>query len=67
MQNIVELSHRNFAVVDMDTGTILGTNVCLVPWPTDPFEADEILSSDSTAFAYATEYGVPLYTDIESE
>lgn len=65
MTNIVELSNRRFAVVDMDTGTVLGTNVCLVPWPTDPHEADEVLSSDSACFDYATEYGIPLYADVE--
>lgn len=65
MQNIVELSNKQYAVVDMDTGTVLGTNCVLVPWPLDVYEADELLSSDSATFDYATEYGVPLYTDIE--
>lgn len=65
MKNVVEFSNKQYAVVDMDTGTVLGTNVCLVPWPTDVTVADELLSSDSSVFAYATEHGIPLYTDIE--
>lgn len=65
MQNVVELSHRLYAVVDMDSGTVLGTNVCLVPWPVDAYEQENILNSDSYAFDYATENGIPLYADVE--
>lgn len=67
MMNVVELSHRLYAVVDMDTGTVLGTNVCLVPWPVDEDEQENLLNSDSASFAYATENGIPLYADVDED
>lgn len=63
MKNVVDLSSQNYAVVDKETGTVLGTNVCLVPWPTDKALAEEILSSDSAAWEYAEEFGIPLLVE----
>ena len=64
-QNLVELNSRKFAVIDMDSGTVLGTNVCLVPWPEDEGKLESLLNSDAEAFDYATEYGIPVYADVE--
>lgn len=65
--NVVELNHRKFAVVDMDSGTVLGTNVCLVPFPDDEEEREALLNSDSTSFTYATEHGIPVYADVQED
>lgn len=52
---------RGIMVIDMDTGTVLGTNlrVCLVPETEDQME--EISSSDSAAWDYADSNGHPLF------
>ena len=51
----------NYAVIDVDTGTVLGTNLRLVEMPLDAEDQERVLSSDSDARGYAQEYGVPLY------
>lgn len=52
-----------YAVIDMDTGTVLGTNLRLVRMPQNEAISEEVLSSDSAAHDYAREHGVSLYFD----
>src|SRR5690606_14313810 len=59
-QPIAQLG-KQYAVIDLDTGTVLGTNLRLVEMPLDPADQEEILSSDSAAHDYAQEFGIPLY------
>lgn len=62
MVNIQELSNTEVCVIDMETGTVLGTNLALAYVPSD--RLDEILDSDDAAFNFAVEYGQPLYVDM---
>lgn len=63
LTNIVELNNDNYVVIDMDSGTVLGTNLVLVQVP-DEDTLEEILNSDSEAFDYGQEHGVPLTVDL---
>lgn len=63
--NVRELNSKKWAVIDLDTGTVLGTNLALVELPEDEERVESILSSDSEAFAYAAEHGIPLRADVE--
>lgn len=58
-QNIQCLSEK-FVVVDLDTGTVLGTNCVLVP--NDAFSSDDL--SDSEIISEAEEKAVALYADV---
>lgn len=56
--NLTSLDPRKFVVVDLDSGTIVGTNVVLVPlaaFPVDDY-------SDSEIIGIASEHGVTLCT-----
>lgn len=55
------LDEGGWVVIDMDTGTIVGTNVVLVSLPDDDEWRDSILCSDSAAVAHAEQHGIPLY------
>jgi hypothetical protein len=56
------LDEHTWAVIDMDTGTVLGTNIVLVPFPQhDEAWCDTITSSDSDALAHAEQHGITLY------
>ncbi len=55
------LSAADWAVIDLDSGTVLGTRIALVPLPTDDDWREAIQSSDADAIAYAAECGSPLY------
>lgn len=46
--------------IDLDTGTVLGTNLVLVNIPDE--ELEDILSSDSYAREYGAEHGIPVPT-----
>lgn len=63
--NVRELSNKKWAVIDLDTGTVLGTNLALVELPEDEEQVESILSSDAEAFAYAAEHGIPLQAEVE--
>lgn len=52
------VSDEKLAVVDMDTGTVLGTNLKVVP---ADLLTEEAQSSDSTAFVLAAEHGDDLW------
>jgi hypothetical protein len=55
------LDDDHWAVIDMDTGTVLGTNVVLVRIPDDEDRWDRIQSHDATAWEYGQRHGIPLY------
>ena len=55
----VQSAGPEFVVVDLDTGTILGTNVVLVPVENLPDGA-----SDSEIIEAAKKFNYPLYADI---
>lgn len=60
--NIIDLNNDDYVVIDKDTGTVLGTNLALVCWNVIPEETRyDITSSDSAAWDYATEHGIPLH------
>lgn len=48
----------NKMVIDMDTGTVLGTNLVLVDRPEDKVLYYEVLSNDSVAWDYGDKNGV---------
>lgn len=56
----VQSAGPKFVVVDLDTGTILGTNVVLVPVENLPEDG----ASDSEIIEAAKEFSYPLYADI---
>jgi hypothetical protein len=61
-QAVQTLDEHSWAVIDLDSGTVLGTNIVLVPFPTQDEEwCDALTSSDSDALAYAEQHGVTLY------
>lgn len=52
-----------FAVIDMDTGTVVGTNLRLVNFAALPPETEEeVLSSDEAAYQLGKEKGKVLLT-----
>ena len=59
-QSIQHLNDDEYMVIDMDTGTVLGTNLVLVRVPDDEGLMEEISASGSAAWDYAAEYGIPL-------
>lgn len=55
---LMDLNSDDYAVIDKDTGTVLGTNLVLVNWSAIPEQTrDDMMSSDAVAWAYAEEYG----------
>ena len=56
----VQSAGPEFVVVDLDTGTILGTNVVLVPVENLPEDG----ASDSEIIEAAKEFCYPLYANI---
>lgn len=66
-QNINALP-GDYAVIDLDTGTVLGTNLVVVQMPDEnvtPGHTELILSSDSEAWDYGNRNGLPLYRPVE--
>lgn len=49
-------------VVDLTTGTILGTNLMAAPWPESQEEQESLLADASYAAFYAQQNGVSLLT-----
>jgi hypothetical protein len=62
MIDVRSLNKNKWAVVDLDTGTVLGTNVVLVPY-SDSMES----ASDSEVIGYAEENTIPLAVDRGAE
>ncbi len=61
--DMVQPDEDNWAMIDLDTGTVLGTNIVLVPVPDDEDRWDQIQSHDATACQYGQQYGIPLYRE----
>ncbi len=58
--SVITLNPSDYFVIDLDTGTVLGTNLVLVKAPEDEETMEEITSSDSAAWDYGTQNGIPL-------
>lgn len=60
--NLAALDYDDYVVIDKDTGTVLGINLSLVRWRGIPEDVrEDITSSDSAAWDYANEHGIPLH------
>jgi hypothetical protein len=64
MSNFIETSEvrgTGVVIIDMDSGTVLGTNLrmCYVP----SHMMDAVLSSDHAATQHAIDYGIPLFVE----
>lgn len=57
---IEDLNNDDYVVVDLDSGTVIGTNIVYVPVPSDPDLIEEIYSSDDAAYDYAVDHGKSL-------
>lgn len=60
IERIRNIDPSEFVVVDLDTGTVLGTNLVLVP---AIVVNDETLDSDSAAIETGNTFGIPLLVD----
>lgn len=56
-----------WAVIDMDSGSIVGTNLALVEWPRDRDTAELILNGDEEARDYGRDHGYSLYAPVRLE
>lgn len=66
MKRLVDLNDKEYMVVDLDTGTVLGTNLVVVVVPDEdahPGLMEDIISNDSVAWGYATDLGSPLFVE----
>jgi hypothetical protein len=55
------LDEGSWVVIDLDTGTVVGTNIALVRLPDDDEWRESVLCSDTLAVAHAEQHGIPLY------
>ena len=62
--SVQSLNNDDYVVIDLDSGTVLGTNLVLVSFPEDEQEREELLNSDTTAFNYGIEKGVPIFVEL---
>lgn len=61
MKNVIDLDNNEYAIIDLDTGTVLGTNVVLVPIANlNDEQMEEIMSSDAAAHDYGQTHGISL-------
>lgn len=60
--DVRNLNDDEYVVVDLTTGTVLGTNVVLIKWCKDQYESG---LSDEDAWNYATYHGIALSADVE--
>lgn len=58
-KSITSLS-SDYSVIDLDTGTVLGTNLYAVPYPSTEDELVELSSDSEAAWDYADREGDPL-------
>lgn len=64
MRKLDALSSRDFAVIDLDSGTVLGTNLRVVRVSDVSSEQwDDALSNDSDAWEIANTYGHDLWVE----
>ena len=62
--NLTRLSDLTspYNIVDLDTGTVIGTNIAIVP---SRFITEDELSNDSAAISVAMERGYVLYANLD--
>lgn len=66
--NVSDLNNDDYAVIDKDTGTVLGTNLALVRWDIVPEDTkNNVLSYSGDAMDYGEHNSIPLFTMDESE
>ena len=58
--NIRDLDPRRFAIIDPETGTIIGTQAVIVELPHSDEDYDAMLESENTISEFAEKYGAPL-------
>lgn len=63
---IAELNDAEWMVIDLTTGTVLGTNLVLVPVPKDETELESINDSDSAAFDYGNAHGYQMFAPVRA-
>jgi len=66
MKPLHTLNDGETVVVDLTTGTILGTNLMAAPWPESQEEQEILLADASYAAFYAQQNGVNLLTASDS-
>lgn len=60
MTKLDDLNEGEWVVIDMTTGTVLGTNLVICP-VADWCETDLLDGSDDDIFEYGCSYGEPIY------
>lgn len=60
MIKLDDLNEGEWVVIDMTTGTVLGTNLVLCPL-LDGGDADLLDGGDDDIFEYGDKYGQPIY------
>ena len=60
LHSIRDLDPRRFAIIDRETGTVIGTDAVIVELPDDNKTYYEVLASDTSICEYADKYGAPL-------
>ena len=66
-KNPSTIDSDNILVIDLDTGTILGSNVVVVQTPSSEHILEEILTTDEAAFNYGIEKGTHLLNIINNQ
>lgn len=64
MKAIVDLNDNDYVVIDMTTGTVLGTNLVICP-VADWCDTDLLDGSDDDIFEYGQRHGEPIYMESE--
>lgn len=59
--SLSDLTPDEYVVIDRDTGTVIGINLNIVPWPKKKTEQENIISSNFFALEYANRRGRPLH------
>lgn len=54
---------KRYVAIDLDSGTVLSTNLAQVNLPEDPEEFEDVHSSDNAAYQYANKYGFRVSQD----
>lgn len=64
MKALVDLNDNDYVVIDMTTGTVLGTNLVIAP-VLDGGDAELLEGGDDDIFEYGAKYGEPIYMESE--
>lgn len=60
----METNETKYMYIDMETGTVLDTNLVLVPVPETEEESNLISLSQEDAFQYGQKVGIPVDVDL---